>query len=162
MLDFFGLFGTFGAVALKRLASLPRPSQVMLLETLECGQSCSPVQGYCFPQVIFFFFPSVSLNTHLQMSEKTWPHLHCKSYYPVCWFKRWEALLCRSLVSPKGHFFFPFATFKVAAPVLWRNDCNYYRVCASQQKMTNVSIRANNAYRTLGGCPHAVAIEKHC
>lgn len=45
-LDIFGLFGTF-----KRLASLPRPSQVMLLDTLECGKSCSPVQGYCFPQV---------------------------------------------------------------------------------------------------------------
>lgn len=74
-------FGTFGAVALKRLASLPRPSQVMSPETSECGQSYSPAQGYCFPQVFLFKSRTHTCRCVKRLGGHTY---YYKSHYPVC------------------------------------------------------------------------------
>lgn len=105
-------------------------------------------------------FSSLSLNTHLQMCEKAWPHSFL------------QAALSSPLVQEMGGpavslFGLAQRHFSVCDLQSCRPQCcgvmtvittRHVRRC----KMTNVSIRANNAYRTLQGFPYAVTIEQRC
>lgn len=105
------------------------------------------------------FFSSLSLSTHLQTCEKT-------AAATLIIISR----IIQSAGSRDGEpgcvivWFSPTGNFRLRPSKLPPRCCGVMTVIIARYvrrcKMTNVSIRANNAYRALQGYPYAVTIEQ--